>query len=223
MQNAHLRFGRLEYARQSGKIQTTIRVHVDRYMGEDTQAHLLSVFGGDAEIGAISAATAEGHTFSLTFPDGKTQYIGLGQNASCYRGSLSIAGRKQPLRHLIAVSEALHANGTAGKTYILNYNRSVTWATFVSLLGVPADPRWGEWALAQLERDKKITDVEGIGCEPVVVQVTRDGLMECIARGISKGTLPFPEVNGPVLWPQYGLAEALASSSVKNDTCNSMH
>jgi len=77
--------------------------------------------------------------------------------------------------------------------------------------------------LAQLEEDKKITEVEGIGCEPVTIQVTRDELMECVARGISKGTLPFPEVNGPVLWPQYGLEEALASSSVKDDPCNGMH
>ena len=211
MQNAHLRLGRLEYARQSAKVQTTIRVHVNHYMGEDTQAHLLSVFGGDAEVGAISAAVAERHTFSLKFPDGRTQYIGLGQNVSCYRGSLSVPGKKQPLRHLIAVSEALHANGTAGKTYILNYQRPLAWATLVSLLGVPADPRWGEWALRGLEADHKVIELRGMGCQPVMIQATRDELMTRIAQGVEEHIVPFPEANGPVLWPQYTIGDALAS------------
>jgi hypothetical protein len=40
MENAHLRF--------------------DRYVGEDRQAHLLSVFGNDSEVGAITAAVWTG-------------------------------------------------------------------------------------------------------------------------------------------------------------------
>jgi hypothetical protein len=47
MQNAHLRFGLLEYQRATEKISTRIRVRVDRYVGEDRKAHLLSVFGND--------------------------------------------------------------------------------------------------------------------------------------------------------------------------------
>jgi hypothetical protein len=212
MQNAHLRLGRLEYARHTGKIETTIRVYVDRYIGEDAQAHLLSVFGGDAELGAISAAIAERHTFSLTFPDGRIQYIGLGENASCYRGSLSVPGRKQPIRHLVAVSEALHANGTAGKTYILNYRRSLAWATLVSRLGVPADPSWVEWTIDQLEAKKRVCEIQAIVCDPVVIQATRDDLMEVVARGIREESLRFPSRNGPILWQQYGIGDALVSS-----------
>ena len=39
MQNAHLRFGRLDYRRSSGKTDTRISVHVDRYIGEGEDAH----------------------------------------------------------------------------------------------------------------------------------------------------------------------------------------
>lgn len=56
MQNAHLRLGQLEYARSSTSIKTNIRLHVDHYMGEAGQGHLLSLFGGDAEVGAVAAA-----------------------------------------------------------------------------------------------------------------------------------------------------------------------
>ncbi len=68
MKNAHLRLGLLEYVRITEKTSTRIRLRVDRYIGEDRQAHLLSVFGNDSDVGAITAAVHEKATFSLTFP-----------------------------------------------------------------------------------------------------------------------------------------------------------
>ncbi len=56
MQNAHLRLGRLEYRRNTEMTSTRIFLHVDRYMGEGRQAHLLSLFGNDAEVGARFAS-----------------------------------------------------------------------------------------------------------------------------------------------------------------------
>ncbi len=47
MENAHLRLGLLEYVRITEKASTRIRLRVDRYIGENRQAHLLSVFGND--------------------------------------------------------------------------------------------------------------------------------------------------------------------------------
>jgi hypothetical protein len=49
MENAHLRLGLLEYVRFTEKASTRIRLRVDRYIGEDRQAHLLSVFGNDSD------------------------------------------------------------------------------------------------------------------------------------------------------------------------------
>ena len=58
MENAHLRLGQLEFRQSTDKISTTLRVHCDCYMGEEEQGLLLSIFGGDTEIAAISAAVA---------------------------------------------------------------------------------------------------------------------------------------------------------------------
>ena len=94
MQNAHLRLGQLEYLRSTANIQTRIHLQVDRYMGEKAEGHLLSVYGGDAEVGAITAAIQEKHPFTLTFPDGKSHTVSMGADASCYRGSVALSGRK---------------------------------------------------------------------------------------------------------------------------------
>ncbi|HEY2467609.1 MAG TPA: hypothetical protein VGI45_07190, partial [Terracidiphilus sp.] len=134
MQNAHCRLGRLEYLRSSEKTNTQVFLHVDHYVGDGEQAHLLSLFGGDAEVGAIRAAIYEKHVFTLTFPDGGSQKIGFGPDAECYYGSLSLPGAKRSLRHLVAVSAALHANGTAGQTFLMHLDaetKDLAWATVV--------------------------------------------------------------------------------------------
>ena len=209
MQNAHLRLGRLEYVRSSTSIKTNISLNVDRYMGEAGQGHLLSLFGGDAEVGAIAAAVQEKHPFNLTFPDGKQLTFSMGPDASCYRGTIPVTGRKQPLRHLVAVSQALHANGTAGKTFLLNYERSLAWSTLVSFLGLPAEPRWKDWVLDWLETEGKLQPIDGIGCQSVVITATRDEMLSSIAIGLQEGRLSFPETNGPILWPSFRMQDAL--------------
>lgn len=71
MENAHLRMGLLEYERYTEKIAARIRVRVSHYIGEDQDSHLLSVFGNDSDVGAITAAIYEKARFRLTFPDGE--------------------------------------------------------------------------------------------------------------------------------------------------------
>jgi hypothetical protein len=215
MQNAHLRLGRLEYRRNSGKSDTRISVHVDRYVGDGDQAHLISVFGGDAEVGAITAAIHEKHNFTVTFPDGTEKVVGLGPDAICYRGSLKLQGRKQSLRHLVAVSTFLHSNGSAGRTFILHlgsHTRELAWATLVSFLGLPADPRWSGPILEAMWTEKKISPLDGIGCAPAAIHGTRDELLARLGQARAAGLLPFPEKNGPVLWPRYTVRQALAAA-----------
>jgi hypothetical protein len=212
MQNAHLRLGRLQYARNTEKTNTQLSVHVDHYIGNGEQAHLLSLFGGDAEVGAIRAAIYEKHTFTLSFPNGATKHVGLGPDAACYSGSLSLHGAKRTLRHVVAVSASLVANGTAGQTFIVNLEpetKDLTWATVVSLLGLPADPRWANVVLGEMRKDKLIRRLDGIGCNPAVIIGTREDFMKRMGPACSMNLLTFPQKNGPVVWPQYTIRDAL--------------
>jgi hypothetical protein len=213
MQNAHLRLGRLEYQRSSGKTNTHIAVHVSHYIGEKEQAHLLSYFGNDAEVAAVTAAIQENHRFELQFPDGSKQRIEFGADVSCYKGNLSLPVLNKSLRHVVAVSSWLHGNGSAGRTFAMNdepQTQDLIWATLVSLLGLPADPRWGTHLLEALRQEKKIFPLAGIGCSPVVIEATREDMLERIGRSRAAGNIPFPEKNGPVIWPTFEMHELLA-------------
>lgn len=210
MQNAHLRLGRLDYRRSSVKTQTHIFVHVSQYVGEAEQAHLLSYFGNDAEVAAITAAIQENHHFDLIFPDGKKQRMGFGPDATCYKGNLNLPKYKKSLRHIVAVSSWLHANGGAGRTFLVNEDaEELAWATLVSLQGLPADPRWGGHILHTLRQEKKLVPLAGIGCTPAVVLATRQELLERISQACSAQALPFPEKNGPILWPSFAVKDAM--------------
>jgi len=211
MKNAHLRMALLEYKQATRSIVTSLRVRVDRYMGEKEQAHLLSLVGGDSEIGAIHAAITENARFTLIMPDNSAEPIWMGEHAVCYRGALPLAGRKQPVRHLVAVSQAIQANGSAGKTYMLNFHRDLAWNTLVSVLGLPAMPEWGEWVLSRLEQKKRIVEIDGVNCAPVRINATRTQLLAWLSKGVRSGSLPFPAERGPIVWPSFRMSAALAA------------
>jgi hypothetical protein len=211
MQNAHLRLGLLEYQRMTAKISTRIRVPVDRYVGQQRRAHLLSVFGNDSDIGAITAAVHEKATFTLTFPDTTTKEVSFGENASCYKGSVSLTDRKHPVRHLVAVSEELHTNGGVGRTILLRYLRDEACATLVSFLGLPGNPTWADYVLGVVEKEERIKDIDGIGCQPVLVSATTEEVLEWIGDGLRTQALSLPKVNGPIAWPRYSLSQVLQS------------
>ena len=205
MQNAHLRLGLLEYHRMTEKTSTRIRLRVDRYVGEDEQAHLISVFGNDSDVGAITAAVHEKATCTLTFPDGEVKEVSLGEHASCYKGAVSLPDRKHPVRHLVAVSEALYTNGGVGRTILLGYQRDQAWATLVSFLGLPAEPSWAEHVLSVVETEERIKPLDGIGCQPVLISATTEEMLEWIGEGLRSKTLSIPVKNGPIHWPQLPL------------------
>jgi hypothetical protein len=209
MENAHLRLGLLEYVRITEKTSTRIRLRVDRFIGEDRQAHLLSVFGNDSDVGAITAAVHEKVTFTLTFPDGKAKEVSLGEHASCYKGAVALPGRRYPVRHLLAVSQELHMNGSAGRTLLLRYRREEAWATLVRFLGLPADPAWADHLLGVVERKKRIEEIDGIGCEPVLIAATTEEMLEWIGEGLRSGALSFPEGSRAISWPRYSVAALL--------------
>jgi hypothetical protein len=209
MKNARLRLGSLEFKRDSFAIRTRVSALVDRFMGEGGQGHLLSIFGGDAEMAAFSAAISERQSFTLRFPDGQSHEINMGEAAISFRSTINIPGRKRPLRHVVALSQLLQTNGSAGTVFLLNYRPDLAWAILASSLGIPALPSWGDWVIERLEKEKRIFELDGLGCAPCRISVTTNDVLGWLSKGIKKKQLHFPKENGPVLWPRFTMADAL--------------
>ena len=112
MKNAHLRFGWLTYNKRTELTTTHFKVHLDRFVGEvnsapprRAQAHLVSAIGSDTQIAAIGAAMSMEEEFVVEGPGIEPIKVSLGRKAQTYRGSLQLADRKRPLRHLIGISQ----------------------------------------------------------------------------------------------------------------------
>jgi hypothetical protein len=170
--------GMLEYDRQTEKLASRIKVRVSHDIGEEEQAHLVSVFGNDSDVGAITAAVHEQARFGLTFPDGRTREISIGEGALCHRGSLNLPGRKHAVRHMIALSEELRGMKSLAKTFVLRPDPHEIWTALVHRLGLPAVPEWSEGIIRILEDQNRITRLDGIGCTPILVSASAEEILK---------------------------------------------
>ena len=92
---------------------------------------------------------------------------------------------------------------------LLRYDREAAWAALVSFLGLPADPTWADQILAVVEQKKRIEEIDGIGCQPVLISATTEEMLEWIGNGLSSQALAFPEGNGSLIWPRYSVESVL--------------
>src|SRR6266566_5570606 len=150
MQNAHLRMGKLTFVRQARDSITNITVPLNCLVAEpaDSRAaatlHLVSVFGGDQDIGAVIAAAHEGLRFELAFAD--EEIIGtLGEKPVIYRASVQIPERKRPVRHAVLLSKVffettLGANSEARRTVIYDDTSEFILHRLAVRFGLPVFP-----------------------------------------------------------------------------------
>jgi hypothetical protein len=96
-----------------------------------------------------------------------------------------------------------------GRTILLGYQRDQAWATLVSFLGLPAEPSWAEYILGFVEADERITALDGIGCQPVLIFATTEEMLEWIGDGLRARVLSFPDRNGPIIWPRLSLTATI--------------
>jgi len=211
MKNAHERFGKLMYRRQTEKTSTNLCVFLDAFVGEDGgKAHLVSVVGGDVEIGALAAAFANGDSFTVESPYGTESIVSLGEKPLCFRGSIVVPGRKRPLRHLVSCSQELAETTSDGKLLLISDDNSFIWSSLVSHYGLPATPEWGPWMISQLQSQKRIQPLSGFGYVGVAIKARRKQLLALLARGLRNRQLSFPTQNGPVEWPAIQLVKKTA-------------
>jgi len=209
MKNAHERFGTLEYTKRMKDTTTHIRLRLDRFIGEiegerNARAHLISVLGGDSDIGAIGAAVHEQSVFTVRGPGFDPVTATLGEGAQCFRGTISIAGRK-PIRHLVAISAEMAqtrpgADPGGKRTVLCDDDPVFVLYRVAQRFGLPVVPEWASWFGEELGRRQAIRPLVGLGCSPVLVNGAKKMFLKWIGRALRQRRIQFPESNGSVRW-----------------------
>jgi hypothetical protein len=217
MKNAHLRFGSLTYVKSTEKTTTSIQLRLDRFIGEvlpepprQAKAHLISVIAGDTQISAVSAAISMGDRFMVDGPDVQPIRVSLGRNAQCFKGSIQLAGRKKPLRHLIGMSEEFasgNISANSGRTLLAGSDNRFVWASIAHIHGIPGIPEWAGWFADELNTHRAITRALGIGCDPVIVKGEKEQFLDWLSWGVESDAIRFPADTGSVRWPSVNLQD----------------
>ena len=220
MKNAHLRFGWLTYVKRTEKTTTSIRLRLDRFIGEvlpdpprEAKAHLISVIGGDTQISAVSAAISLGDRFMVEGPDVQPIRVCLERNAQCFKGSIQVAGRKKPLRHLIGLSEEFasgNISSSSGRTLLAGSDKRFVWASISDIYGIPGIPDWADWFADELNTHHGLTHALGIGCDPVIVKGTKKEFLDWLSWGIESDAIRLPRETGSTRWPSPGLKDVFS-------------
>ena len=217
MKNAHLRFGSLMYVKNTEKTTTSIKLHLDRFIGEllpdpprQAKAHLISVIGGDTQISAISAAISLGDRFMVEGPEVPPIRVCLERNAQCFKGSIQAPGRKKPLRHLIGLSEefaSANRSATSGRTLLASSDKEFVWASIADIYGIPGIPEWADWFEGELNTHHAIAPALGIGCNPVLIEGEKEQFLDWLSWGVESDAIRLPDEIGPIRWPAMSLEE----------------
>ena len=212
MQNAHERFGSLEFIKRTKDTTTRVRVHIDRAVLEtpkdergQTSAHLISMIAGDSEIGALWAAVTEGALFQVQLPGQPSVAASLGPEAQCFRGSMVVPGRKRPAKHLVAVSAELAktkpgADSEGARTILCDDDPVFVLYRVASRYGLPVASEWAPWFMCELNQRKAITPLLGLGCSPVLVSGNKQTFLRWIGRALRERLIRIPAENGSISW-----------------------
>jgi hypothetical protein len=176
---------------------TSVSAHLDRLIGEpppdqrrETALHLVLVFGGDQEIGALVGAVHEG--LRVQVEADSTDLIGsFGEKPVVCRASLQLPGRKRPVRHAVVLSKALSettlgANSEARRTVLFDSSPDFVLHGLAVRFGLPVLPEWASWFTGELERRGLIEELVGLNCTLVAVKATKLRLLRILGQGLRR-------------------------------------
>jgi hypothetical protein len=128
----------------------------------------------------------------------------LGEGAQCFRGTITIAGRK-PIRHLVAIS-ARPVKTRPGvdpggrRTVLCDNDPTFVLYRISQRFGLPVVPECADWFNEELNRHGAIKPLIGLGCSPVLVSGTKKLFLKWIRSALRQKRIELPDCNEPVGW-----------------------
>lgn len=165
--------------------------------------HLISVFGGDQDIGAVLAAAHEALHFRVAA--GSMEFSGtLGEKPVVYKTSVEIPQRKRPVRHAVLLSKTLFettlgADGSARRTVLYADAPEFVLHRLAVRFGLPVLPEWAGWFTSELQRRGMVEELLGLNCNPIVVKGTKLQLLRTLSHGLRRKAIAIPTEVGTLL------------------------
>ncbi|MGA8065603.1 MAG: hypothetical protein WB951_25655, partial [Candidatus Sulfotelmatobacter sp.] len=134
----------------------------------------------------------------------------LERNPQCFKGSVQLAGRKKPLRHLVAFSEEFASSNISagsGRTLLASSENRFIWASLAHIHGIPGIPEWADWFAGELDTHKALVRAIGIGCNPALVKGEKEQFLDWLSWGVESGAVHFPLETGSIRWPGLSLED----------------
>jgi hypothetical protein len=184
MKNAHERFGFAEFEKKLRDTTTRIRLTADCFIGERAESsapsvgHLLSAFGTDVEVAALWAAILGEEPIRVGGQDLKPYMVQFGERPAVYRGTLTVPGRRRPVRHLVVVSTQFRAEGDQARIIAKSNSSDLILRAVANLHG--------------LQRAGRIRPLSGLNCAPVAIQGTKNEFLEWIGAALRDGQIQIP-------------------------------
>jgi hypothetical protein len=202
---------KLTFVRQSRDTITNITLGLNCLVAEPpesqavTSLHLISVFGGDQDMGAVIAAAHEALRFRVTIGD--SEFVGaLGEKPVIYRASLQIPQRKRPVRHAVLLSKVffettLGANSEARRTVLYDDSPDFILHRLAVRFGLPVLPEWAEWFSMELRRREMVEELIGLNCNPIAVKGTKLRLLRILSQGLRRNAIEIPQAVPDIVAP----------------------
>lgn len=195
MKNAHVRFGFVEFEKAQKGVVSKIHLFSDQFIGdrESGKAHLVSVIGGDSDVGAISAAIQLNESLIIGGPGLAARHYRLGERAHLHRGTINVAGRKRAVRHLVAVSIDLQDEGESGSSILHSDAPEFVLRRLAIAFGLPLLPDWATWFSSRLHAQNRVHRLAGLNCSPILITGTKAEFLEWIGAGLRAGDIVVPQ------------------------------
>jgi len=174
-------------------------------------------------VGAIWAAVVEQNLFTVEAPGIEPVTANLGENAQCFRGTITIAGRR-PVRHLVAISAELAktrpgADPQGRRTILCDNDPTFVLYRIAQRFGLPVVPEWAAWFNEGLNRRGAIKPLIGLGCSPVLVSGTKKLFLKWIRRALRQKRIEVPDRNGPVRWSLAHSFFRVSETGLEEESC----
>jgi hypothetical protein len=194
--------GKLTFVREARDTITNITLGLNCLVAEPpdsqtaTSLHLVSVDGGDQDVGAVLAAAHEALRFRVSI--GAREFAGtLGEKPVIYRASLQIPERKRPVRHAVLLSKVffettLGANSEARRTVLYDDSSEFILQRLAVRFGLPVLPEWAAWFGTELRRRGMVEKLVGLNCNPIAVKGAKLRLLRLLSQGLRRKAIEIP-------------------------------